>query len=42
MAFSFDPAEVTTDDISYESNTTNIISATPKGHVYGAQNEAYK
>ena len=35
--FSFDPAETTTDDISYESNTTNTIVATPKGHVAKVQ-----
>ncbi len=35
--FSFNPAETTTDDISYESNTTNTIAATPEGHVAKVQ-----
>lgn len=35
--FSFDPAEAATDDISYESNTTNTIAATPEGHVAKVQ-----
>lgn len=35
--FSFDPAEATTDEISYVSNTTNTIAATPEGHVAKVQ-----
>lgn len=35
--FSFNPAETTTDDISYGSNTTNTISATSEGHVAKVQ-----
>lgn len=35
--FSFNPAETTPDDISYESNTTNTIAATPEAHVAKVQ-----
>lgn len=35
--FSFDPAEATTDEISYVSNTTNTIATTPEGHVAKVQ-----